>query len=119
MKERKFNLKAYRIANIVFTVLTVACFILCVILCATTFSDYAEMKNNPDDNDISANLGFGFGIVFCVLMSIITMVVSFVGFAISLGKIKIRGVEGIVHVVINLVSLLTAVAILLTAALID
>ena len=113
MTENKANIKALRVFNVIFTVLTVAMLVVSIVFFVATINGYNDMKIVDDvGNTIGAGLTFGFGAVFYIIFAVVTMVLSVVGAGLSLGKLTDRKVESVLQLVINLVALVGVVAML-------
>ena len=113
VKESKINLKALRIANVIFTILAVVGLVVSIVFFVATINSYNDMKAETDaGNTISAGIGFGFGAVFYIIFAVVTMVLSVIGAGLSLGKLLDRKVEAVLQLVINLVALVAVVAML-------
>ena len=112
-KESKTNLKALRIANVIFTVLAVVGLVVSIVFFVATINSYNDMKAETDaGNTIGAGIGFGFGAVFYIISAVVTMGLSVIGAGLSLGKLLDRKVESVLQLVINLVALVAVVAML-------
>lgn len=113
MTENKANIKALRVFNVIFTVLTVAMLVVSIVFFVATVNSYNHMKIVDDGgNKIGAGLTFGFGAVFYIIFAVVTMVLSVVGAGLSLGKLTDRKVESVLQLAINLVALVGVVAML-------
>lgn len=113
MTENKANIKALRVFNVIFTVLTVGMLVVSIVFFVATVNGYNDMKIVDDGgNTIGAGLTFGFGAVFYIIFAVVTMVLSVVGAGLSLGKLTDRKVESVLQLVINLVALVGVVAML-------
>ena len=113
VNKSKINLKALRIANVIFTVLAVVGLVVSIVFFVATINSYNDMKAETDaGNTIGAGIGFGFGAVFYIISAVVTMGLSVIGAGLSLGKLLDRKVESVLQLVINLVALVAVVAML-------
>ena len=113
VNKSKTNLKALRIANLIFTILAVAGLVVSIVFFVATINSYNDMKAETDaGNTIGAGIGFGFGAVFYIISAVVTMGLSVIGAGLSLGKLLDRKVESVLQLVINLVALVAVVAML-------
>ncbi len=92
------KIRALRIANIVFTILSLAAFVIGVVFFASAMQALVDTAENS-----IAGIGYALCFMVYLIVGVVGAVLAIVGGGISLGWFKQRKPESLVHLLINVI----------------
>ncbi len=101
------KIRALRIANVVFTILSLAAFVIGVVFFASAMQALVDSAENS-----LAGLGYAVCFIVYLVVGVIGVILSIVGGGISLGCFKQRKPESLVHLLINVIVLVSLIVFL-------